>query len=57
MKLDSEEQREELLKLLGTIQFTVTAETVSEAQAKIESILAPIREAGIEAPESPSKDG
>lgn len=50
MKLDSEEQREQLLELLGTLTFQVTANTVGTAEAQINSILDPIRIAEIEKP-------
>ena len=51
MKLDSEAQRQELLELLGTITFSVTAKTVDDTKEKLEQILRPIREAELEVPE------
>ena len=48
MKLDSEAQREELLDLLSTVPWTVTIETIERAQAKMEEVLDPIRNAEIE---------
>lgn len=48
MKLDSEEQRRDLLELLSTVRATVTPATIDAARAEFDRILDPIREAGIE---------
>ena len=49
MKLDSEEQRVTLLKLLSTVTFTVTAENAQQTATTIDGIMAAIEKAGIEA--------
>ncbi len=48
MKLDSEEQREDLLELLSTVRVSTTLGTIHETQAEADRIMDPIRNAGIE---------
>lgn len=48
MKLDSEEQRQELLDIISTITWTVTTETIGQTQEKMNALLEPIRNAEIE---------
>lgn len=48
MKLDSEQQREDLLELLSTVRAVVTPATIDAAKAEFDRILNPIREAEIE---------
>ncbi len=50
MKLDSEEQREQLLQLLGTVTLQVTLGDAATLGPQVESILNPIRNAEIEQP-------
>jgi hypothetical protein len=56
MKLDSEEQREQLLKLLSTVTYTVTEATIDQAKAQIDSLFGAIRNAGIEMSIVPIED-
>lgn len=57
MKLDSEEQREELLEMLESLPVVnVTIGTLPDALAEMDKILDPIRNAGIERKRKP-KDG
>lgn len=52
MKLDSEDQKKELLELLDLVPITnVTFGTIEEALKQINVILDPIRNAGIEEPD------
>ena len=48
MKLDREEQKETLLKLLGTVTFTVNAENASQTAVTIGGLMDAIRGADIE---------
>ncbi len=48
MKLDSEQQREQLLGLLSTVEFTVTAKTIQRTQMTIFTLLSNIEGAGLE---------
>jgi len=48
MKLDNEEQRQTLIGLLGTVEFTVTAGTLQQTGATIFALLNTIKEAGLE---------
>lgn len=48
MKLDSEEQREQLLELLGTVVLQVRLGEADSLGPQVEAILDPIRNAGIE---------
>ena len=48
MKVDSEEQRTELLALLSTVTYTVTSGTIDTAKAQIDALHGAIREAGID---------
>ncbi len=48
MKLDDEEQRQTLLGLLGTVEFTVTAGTINQTGSMIFGLLDKIRQAGVE---------
>ncbi len=50
MKLDSEKQRETLLKLLGVVGIQTTFADVATAHADADKILDPIRNAEIEEP-------
>ncbi len=48
MKLDNEEQRESLIGLLSTVEFTVTAPTIQQTGQMIFGLLDTIRQAGLE---------
>lgn len=48
MKVDNEEQRETLMGLLGTVEFTVTAATIQQTGNTIFGLLDTIRQAGLE---------
>jgi hypothetical protein len=48
MKLDNEEQRESLLGLLASVEFTVTAPTIQQTGAMIFGLLDKVRQAGLE---------
>ncbi len=48
MKLDSEEQRQSLLGLLATVEFTVTAPTIQQTGQMIFGLLDTVRQAGLE---------
>ncbi|KKL70603.1 hypothetical protein LCGC14_2103280 [marine sediment metagenome] len=48
MKVDSEEQRDTLTKLLGTVTFTVKAENARITADQIDAIMTAIRTAGID---------
>ncbi len=48
MKLDNEEQRQTLLGLLSTVEFTVTAPTIQQTGETIFGLLNTIRGAGLE---------
>ncbi len=48
MKVDDEAQREQLLGLLATVEFTVTAPTIQQTGVMIFSLLDKIRQAGLE---------
>ena len=48
MKVDNEAQREQLLGLLATVEFTVTAPTIQQTGAMIFGLLDTIRQAGLE---------
>jgi hypothetical protein len=48
MKVDDEAQREQLLGLLATVEFTVTAPTIRQTGAMIFGLLDKIRQAGLE---------
>ncbi len=50
MKLDNETQRQKLLGLLSTVEFTVTAKTIQRTQMEIFGILSDIESAGLEKP-------
>lgn len=51
MKLDSEEQRDTLLQILGTVGITTNFADVADAHAGADKILDPIRNAEIEEPD------
>ena len=55
MKLDSEEQREELLEMLGTVTYEVTPHTIKQTQAKIDEIFSAIEGAGLEGAQVPMR--
>ncbi len=55
MKLDSEEQRADLLEMLSTVRVTVTPGTYNEVGREFERIMGPIRDAEIEEPAPPEK--
>lgn len=58
MKLDSEEQRKELLEMLGALPVVnITIATLPNALAEMNKILDPIREAKIERKRKPKTDG
>lgn len=48
MKLDSEAQRQQLLGLLSTVEFTVTAKTIQRTQLTIFTLLSSIEDADLE---------
>lgn len=48
MKLDSEQQRQELSGLLASVEFTVTAGTIQQTASKIFGLLSVIEQAGLE---------
>ena len=48
MKLDSEEQREELLELLSHVVVKVTPASIDETKSEFDRIMDPIRDAEIE---------
>lgn len=48
MKLDSEEQRETLLELLGEVTWQVTTNTIGATQVEMDRILSPIRDAELD---------
>ncbi len=48
MKLDSEEQRQELIEIIGTVRWQVTTETIEATRAKMAALVEPIRNAEIE---------
>ncbi len=48
MKLDNEKQREQLLGLLSTVEFTVTAKTIQHTMMTIFKLLGDIEDAGLE---------
>lgn len=48
MKLDSEEQRADLLELLSTVRASVTPATIDAAKIEFDRILDPIRYAELE---------
>jgi hypothetical protein len=52
MKLDSEEQREQILGLLGAVTYQVTAGTIDQTKKSIDALFGSIREAEIEQPSS-----
>lgn len=49
MKLDSEEQRKDLIEIISTVRISTTLGTVEETLAEANRILDPIRYAEIEA--------
>lgn len=53
MKLDSEEQRRDLLEMLSTVRVTVTPATYKEVGREFARILGPIETAEIEEPPPP----
>ena len=48
MKLDSEEQREQLISLLSSISVNVTYNTIDATKKQMEILLGPIRKAEID---------
>ncbi len=50
MKLDSEDQRQQLLELIGTVTLQVKVADIKTAEAQMDVILDPIRFAEIEVP-------
>jgi hypothetical protein len=48
MKVDDEAQREQLLGLLSTVEFTVTAPTIQQTGVMIFGLLDKVRQAGLE---------
>ncbi len=48
MKLDSEEQRQQLSSLLTSVEFTVTAGTITQTGQMIFGLLKTIEDAGLE---------
>jgi hypothetical protein len=48
MKLDNETQRQKLLGLLSTVEFTVTAQTIQRTQVEIFGLMGAIEGAGLE---------
>ena len=55
MKLDSEDQRIQLLQLLETINIQVPLGEAASVEAQVNSILDPIRNAEIEKPKRPRR--
>lgn len=48
MKLDSEEQRKDLIELLGSVRMQTTIGTIDETVAEVRRIMTPIYEAELE---------
>ena len=48
MKLDSEKQRGQLLEMIGSITFNVTAETIEQTKDVLDGLMGAIRKAEIE---------
>ena len=48
MKLDSEEQRQQLSRLLTSVEFTVTVGTIRQTESMIFGLLQTIEDAGLE---------
>jgi len=53
MKLDSEAQRKQLLNLISSVEFTVTAGTLQQTGATVFGLLKTIEDADLEKPVVP----